>query len=73
MRRRQESARMSALRNYWAGLDSKRLRLAGAAMFLVALLLFLNSSPGTTWNLVGWVFDLIAISGLVFLQLHRRR
>ena len=58
---------MSALRHYWSRLDNKQLRLAGAAMSLVAMLLFLNNPPGSTWSRVGMVFDIVGLGGFVFL------
>jgi len=63
---------VGALRRYWARLENKRLRLAGTSMLVIALLLLLNNPPGSAWNHVGWVFDLIGIGGLVFMVSTKR-
>ncbi|MBW4078651.1 MAG: hypothetical protein HIU84_09130 [Acidobacteria bacterium] len=64
---------MNPLRNYWSRLDDQRLRLAGASMCLVTMLLLLNNPPGSTWNRVGLVFDIVGLGGLVFLLPHKKR
>lgn len=67
---------MSVLRRYWARLENQRLRLAGASMLLVGVLLILNNPPGGTWNHVGWVFELIGPIGMgvfFFFMLSRKR
>lgn len=64
---------MNALRHYWSRLNNKGLRLAGASMFLIAMLLLLNNPPGSTWNRVAMVFDIVGLGGFVFLPPHKIR
>lgn len=63
---------MNALRNYWEKLNDKPVRLVGACVLLVALVLFLNNPPGTTWNHVGLVLQVIGLSVLVFFVFRKR-
>ena len=58
---------MGILRQYWARLDNRRLRLAGALTLLVALLLELNNPLGSAWNHVGMVLGLVGMTGLVLV------
>jgi hypothetical protein len=55
---------VSVLTKYWARLNNKPARIAGAFMFLVAMVLFLNNPVGSAWNHVGWVFYLVGMIGL---------
>jgi hypothetical protein len=66
---------MKALARYWEGLDNKRLRLVGAASFIVAciaFLLFLNNPADGTRYLIGLVFLLIGVGGLMTFILRKR-
>ena len=58
-------------REYWARLNNKRLRLAGGSMFFFAMLLFFNNPPGSTWNRVGFVFDIVGLGCCGFLARKR--
>jgi hypothetical protein len=62
---------MNALRQYWTKLDQKPLRFAGAGIFVVTLLFFLNNSPGSNWNHVGLIFDVVGLLGLFWLLRKR--
>ena len=64
---------MSVLRQYWARLDNKRLRLVALAVLVAALLLVLNNPVGSSWNRVGMILDLVGLCVLAFgLPLKRR-
>jgi hypothetical protein len=63
---------MNALRRYWEKLNDKPIRLAGACVLLVALVLFLNNPPGTTWNHVALVLQIVGLVGLAFLVFGKR-
>lgn len=55
---------MSVLTKYWARLNNKPARLAGAFTLLIALLLELNNPYGSSWNHVGLILGAVGIFGL---------
>ncbi|HEY5265506.1 MAG TPA: hypothetical protein VIJ40_01705 [Acidimicrobiales bacterium] len=63
---------MNVLRQYWEKLNNKPVRLAGACVLLIALVLSLSNPPGTPWNHVASVLQIVGVFGLGFLVFHKR-